>query len=229
MTTLAVLQPGYLPWLGFFDQMQRVDIFVYYDDVQFDKHGWRNRNRIKSPVGPQWLTVPVLSTGYHGQSILDTEIDGSKFWSKKHLNAIRQNYARAPYLKTYLPEIESTLNFCWRYLVDLDLALIEMMCHWLDIQTPTARSSTLGITGDRSMRLLELCRHFGANIYLSGDAAQDYLEVELFADHGVTVEWQRYQHPTYAQIHGDFVPYLSALDLVLNNGSASQHIIRRKH
>lgn len=226
MTTVAILQPGFLPWLGFFDQMLRCDVFVYYDDVQFDKHGWRNRNRIKAPSGPLWITIPVLHSGKQGQRIVDAEIDNNKGWGRKMIATIRQNYARAPHLARYLLELEQVLAGPWRFLADLDLAVADLMCRWFDIRRPVFRSSTLGIEGDKSGRLLSICRHFSATKYLSGNAAQDYLDVGLFQDAGIAVEWQNYHHPTYPQLHGEFVPYLSALDLVLNVGSNSIFILR---
>jgi hypothetical protein len=222
--TLVVLQPGYLPWLGFFDQMRRSDIFVFYDDVQFDKHGWRNRNRIKSPAGQHWLTVPVRREGL-GQRILEVEIDNRTAWARKHLGTIRQFYAGAPYLDRYWSELSALLQRRWELLVDLDIAVAELMCGWLGLRRPTARSSELKIGGERSQRLLNLCLHFGASRYLSGDAARNYLDVDLFARHGIEVEWQEYRHPVYKQQHGEFVPYLSALDLLLNCGDESAAIL----
>src|SRR2546428_2852818 len=103
--TVAILQPGYLPWIGFFDQMRRADVFVYYDDVQYDKHGWRNRNRIKTQTGPLWLTVPVHHSGLGQPSILQVEIDARVPWARKHLASIRQAYAAAPFLEQYLPPL----------------------------------------------------------------------------------------------------------------------------
>ncbi len=226
LTTVVILQPGFLPWLGFFDQMFRSDVFVYYDDVQFDKHGWRNRNRIKSPSGPAWVTIPVLHSSKHGQRIVDTEIDNQQNWSRKIMGAIRQNYARAPYAGDYLAELEGVLTKSWRFLVDVDLAVVEVMCRWLDFQRPMFRSSELGIEGDKSGRLLAICQHFSASKYLSGNAAEDYLDVGLFRAAGIALEWQNFTHPTYPQLHGDFIPYLSALDLVLNVGSNSNSVLR---
>jgi WbqC-like protein len=222
--TLVILQPGYLPWLGFFDQLRRSDIFVFYDDVQFDKQGWRNRNRIKSPAGPHWLTVPVRHERLD-QPILEVEIDNRQQWALKHTGAIRQFYARAPYLKRYLPELEALLQHPWERIVDLDINLVEQMCVWFGLHRQLERSSNLAIGGERSHRLLNLCLHFGATRYLTGDAAKDYLDVELFARHGVDVEWQAYRHPIYTQQHGEFVPYLSALDLLLNCGDESVAIL----
>ena len=216
--TLVVLQPGYLPWLGFFDQLHRADIFVYYDDVQYDTHGWRNRNRIKTQSGPVWLTVPVLHSGRGSPRILDVDIDNRRPWAKKHLESIRQAYARAPFLPQYLPALEELLHRRWEQLVELDMACVGLMADWFGLRRRVERSSTLGISGERSERLLAFCRHFGASTYVSGDAARAYLDVDLFAQHGIAVEWQDYQHPVYQQLHGDFVSHMSALDLLLNHG-----------
>lgn len=218
-TTVVVLQPGYLPWLGFFDQLNRADVFVYYDDVQYDKHGWRNRNRIKTQDGPLWLTVPVRHAGCGFPRILDVAIDCRTPWARKHLASIRQAYARAPFLARYLPELEELLERRWDLLVELDIASAGVMAQWFGLRRRIERSSLLGVAGDRSERLVNICRHLGASKYISGDAAQSYLDVGLFERHGIRVEWQRYVHPTYPQLHGEFVPYLSALDLLFNCGA----------
>jgi hypothetical protein len=225
MTTLVILQPGYLPWLGFFNQLIRSDVFVYYDDVQFDKHGWRNRNRIKSPNGPHWLTVPVLSKGKFGQTNIEVEIDNRQPWARKHIATIQQFYTKAPYTKVYLPELEEILCSGWSNLVELDLAVVELMCQWLRINKMKVRSSELGITGSQSERLIRICQHFGATNYLSGDSAMDYLDVDLFAANGISVEWQKFHHPTYQQQFGEFVPYLSALDMLLNIGEKGKGLL----
>ena len=217
-TTVVVLQPGYLPWLGFFDQLRRADVFVYYDDVQYDKHGWRNRNRIKTQNGPLWLTVPVRHAGPGFPRILDVEIDGRVPWARKHVASIRQAYARAPHLARYLPQLEELLERRWSRLVDLDVACTALMAEWFGLARRFERSSELGITGDKSGRLVSICRRFGASTYVSGEAARDYLDVSLFERCGIRVEWQQYVHPTYSQLHGEFVPFLSALDLILNCG-----------
>lgn len=222
--TVAVLQPGYLPWLGFFDQMRRSDVFIIYDDVQFDKHGWRNRNRVKSPNGPVWLTVPV-HLERSGQLISDICIDNRRAWARKHIGTIRQFYNRAPYLNCYLPILEELLNKRWERIVDLDMAIIEQFHCWLKLSSRVVLSSQLPIQGNRSERLLNVCLHFNAARYLSGNAAQDYLDVGSFEKNGIQVEWQNYSHPQYPQMHGEFVPYLSALDLLLNCGDDSINIL----
>jgi hypothetical protein len=219
---VVVLQPGYLPWLGFFDQVRRADVFIYYDDVQYDKHGWRNRNRVKTQDGAQWLTVPVRHSGGGGfPRIIDVEIDNRTPWARKHVATLRQAYARAPFLRQYLPELEDLLQRRWDRLVDLDLACAAMIAGWLGLRPRFERSSALHIGGERSARLVDICRRFGAATYVSGDAAEAYLDVDLFRRSGMAVEWQRYAHPTYPQLHGDFVPYLSAIDLLFNCGDES--------
>lgn len=223
--TVVVLQPGYLPWSGYFDQFRRADVFVYYDDVQYDTHGWRNRNRIKTAQGPLWLTVPVRHSGLGQPRIMDVEIDGRTRWARKHVASIRQAYAASPHLGAYMPALEELLMRPWERLVDLDIALAEQLAAWLGLSRRVERASQLGIGGGKSERLLNLCLYFGATTYLSGAAAQDYLDVPLFERHGIEVQWQRYAPPVYPQLHGEFVPYLSALDLLLNCGEQSLAVL----
>ena len=226
--TLVVLQPGYLPWLGFFDQMQRSSVFIYYDDVQFDKHGWRNRNRVKAPGGgPHWLTVPVLHSGRDWPAIHEIEIDNRTPWARKHVGTLKQFYRAAPHLHRYLPALEEMLERRWMLLVDLDLAVTKLICGWLGLERRTLRASELGIASRRSERLLALCQHVDAQRYLSGSAARDYLDTELFSRAGIEIEWQDYVHPVYPQLHGDFVPYLSIVDLLFNCGEESSAILGR--
>jgi len=205
--------------------MRRADVFVYYDDVQYDKHGWRNRNRVKSPKGPQWLTVPVRHHGLRQPSIIDVEIDSGAPWARKHIGTLKQFYAKAPFVRQYLPELEELLTRPWSRLVDLDIAVVALLAKWLGLSPAIYRSSEQGIAGEQSERLLRLCEHFGATRYLSGSAARDYLDVELFARRGVDVAWQDYRHPEYPQQYGAFVPYLSAIDLLLNCGEESRTIL----
>lgn len=218
MTTVAILQPGYLPWLGFFDQMRQADIFVYYDDVQFDKHGWRNRNRLKGMQGPVWITVPIIHKGKSRQLIKDVEIVASQRWATKHARSISQLYAKAPFCKTYLPPLSDVLSREWTHLVNLNYAVIDLMQGWFRIDTKTVCASTLGLDGNQTGRLVNICMHLGATEYLSGLAAKDYLDVAQFERVGIKVRWHEYAPPTYTQLHGNFVSHLSALDLVLNCG-----------
>ncbi|MBI3271487.1 MAG: WbqC family protein [Planctomycetes bacterium] len=224
--TLVVLQPSYLPWLGYFDQMARADHFVYYDDVQFDKHGWRNRNQVKGPGGAQWLTVPVLTKDKFGQRNDEIRINNDSPWGRKHAAALRQNYARAPFLKEVLPPLEEVLSRRWELLLDLVLASNEVLRRLLGLATPLARASALGIGGGQTERLVNLCRHFGATRYLSGSSARDYLDEERFRAAGIRLEYQDYRHPTYPQLHGEFVGHLSVVDLLMNCGRDGLGILR---
>jgi hypothetical protein len=223
--TVVILQPGYLPWLGFFDQLRHANVFVYYDDVQFDTHGWRNRNRIKTQTGPQWLTVPVRHSGLGLPRVMDVEIDARTPWARKHVATLKQAYARAPYVARYLPELEEVLERPWKRLVDLDLAVVEVVRGWLGLERRIELASRLGIEGQQSERLVRICRHFDARTYYSGAAARSYLDVDLFERHGIRVAWQDFTHPVYAQLHGTFVPYLSIVDLVFNCGAESMAVL----
>jgi hypothetical protein len=225
MTTLVVLQPGYLPWLGFFDQMNQADVFVYYDDVQFDKHGWRNRNRVKGPKGPVWLTIPVLHKGRSNQLINAVEVRNEQPWRAKHIRSIKELYAKAPFTKDYLDGLEDALSSPAGQLVDICYATTNYFRGILGIDTPTFLSSELGICGDRSQRLINLCKHFKADTYLSGNSAQSYLDTDAFTAAGIDVEWQNYQHPVYDQFHAPFVSHLSIIDLIMHMGPDSKRIL----
>lgn len=224
MTIAVVLQPGYLPWLGFFDQVRRADFFIYLDDVQFDKNGWRNRNRVKAPGGPVWLTVPVRAGGSPRLDAI--AIDSHQPWARKHVATLTQLYARAPFARRYLPELSDLLlGQTWDNLLELDLAVTARLLAWLGLERRILRASDLRVEGERSERLLNFCRRVGADHYLSGAAARSYLDVPLFEAAGITVEWQDYAHPVYPQMHGPFVPFLSTIDLILNCGDDSLAII----
>lgn len=227
MTTLVVLQPGYLPWLGYFDLMNKADVFIHYDDVQFDKHGWRNRNRVKGPNGTVWLTVPVLHSGRFGQSLIDVEIDNRQDWRRKHLLTLRQSYARASFVHTILLRLQEILQRPWLRLVDVDLAIIEWLATELGISPQFHRSSLLNVGGDRNHRLINFCRYFGASRYISGNAAREYIDLRLFTAAGIELIWHDYSHPTYPQQHNGFIPYLSVLDLLLNVGINSLEVLSR--
>ena len=225
---VVVQQPGYLPWNGFFDQLARCEQIVVYDDVGYDKNGWRNRNRIKTRDGVRWLTVPVLLGEHEGQpQIRDVRIDNRGPWARKHLETIRQSYSKTPYFEPLFGQLSEVLLRPWERLVDLDLAAIKLLRDALGIRTPMACSSALGIGGDRVGRLVSICQHFGADSYMSGNAAQDYLDEAQFAAAGIEVVWQDYTPPTYPQPHGEFVPYMSVLDLLFSCGPESLAILKK--
>jgi hypothetical protein len=223
---IAILQPGYLPWLGYFDQELSVDRFVIYDDVQYDRRGWRNRNRLKTLTGPGWLTVPVEQKGKYDQLIRDVKIDNDLPWKRKHLGAIKTFYKKAPCFDRLFPELESILSKDWEYLWELDLAVAGWLNGVIGVATPATLASELNATGHKSERLLDICVKLGATEYYSGAAARHYLDLGLFERAGIEVYFQEYEHPVYPQLHGDFVSHLSALDLVMIVGDEAQRVIR---
>lgn len=225
---VVVLQPGYLPWLGFFDQLYKSDIFVIYDDVQFDKGGWRNRNRIKTANGIAWLTVPVLTKNQEGQLIGDILINNKVNWARKHLSAIRQSYGKAPFFDPYFPLFEEILGKEWKHLIDLDMTFIYALAEKLELKRDIRFSSALNVPGKRTARLVDVCLKLGADIYLTGNAAANYLEASEFQEHGIEVQFHNYSHPTYHQLYGEFVPYLSVTDLIFNHGNESLEILTHK-
>ncbi len=224
--TCVVLQPGYLPWAGFFEQMHRADVFVYLDDVQFDKHGWRNRNRIKGPNGPQWVTVPVRAHGLGKPLINEVAIDHTRAnWGRKQLNALRAAYSPCAHFDWLFPELADVITRPWDLLVDLDLAATELLCRKLGLNRPIRRTAQMNVSGDRCGRLVDICRQLDCNTYYSGAAAADYLDHDLFASAGIAVEFQDYAPPTYPQRFPPFASHLSVVDLMFNCGPKSLEIL----
>ncbi|HPG37923.1 MAG TPA: WbqC family protein [bacterium] len=225
---VVILQPGYLPWCGFFEQMNWADIFVFYDDVQYTKNDWRNRNRVKGPNGPVWLTVPV--TAHHSDMILDVKMPDKNTWAVKHIKTIQNFYSKAPFFNDYFPDIAGLIAGVYPRLLDLNVALIEYLNHCLGIKTQLFFSSQLAVSGERTQKLVDICVKLGASEYLSGSAAQDYLNLDLFAQKQITVHFQEYHHPVYPQLYGTFIPYLSVIDLLFNCGQESlEYISGRKN
>ncbi len=223
---IGILQPGYLPWLGFFEQLFRSDVFVIYDDVQYDKEGWRNRNRIKTANGIQWLTVPVLLKASDSQKIVDVRIDNKTNWRKKHLSAITQNYSKAPFFRKYIGLFEDTYCRDWEYIVDIDMYFIHALAECLGMgHKKIVRSSALDIQGNRIERLIKICQRFGADTFYEGASGKNYIDEQDFLSKGVKVEFQNYQHSVYRQLYGDFIPNLSVIDLLFNCGAKSLGII----
>ncbi len=223
---IGILQPGYLPWLGFFEQMHRSDIFVLYDDVQYDKNGWRNRNKIKTFTGAQWLTVPVLIKFTEHTLIHEVRINNDVNWRKKHLLSIRQSYSRAPYYHRYSYIFEEAYEKDWEYLIDLDMYFINKLAEVIGIDPrKMVRSSTLGVTGARIERLINICKKFNADIFYEGASGKYYIGEDSFSKEGIKVIFQDYQHPTYDQLYGGFVPYLSVIDLLFNHGDKSLSVL----
>lgn len=224
---IAIAQPTYLPWLGYFDLIDQADCFVLLDHVQFEKQSWQQRNRIKGPAGLQWLTVPVAFRGRLGQSILDVSIREPQFW-KTHLRAIELSYRRSPHFDRYFPALSKILEEHADSLVDLNLHAIDWLCQLLGVSTKRVRSSEMGAEGKRSELLVNICRQLGADHYLSPLGSSVYLleEMNCFSAAAIAVRFQHYEHPEYRQLFPPFCQYASVLDLIFNEGERSLEIIR---
>jgi hypothetical protein len=225
MTTVAIHQPHYLPWLGYLAKWAAADVFVLLDTVQYEKNGWQNRNRIKTAAGPSWLTVPVHAR--LGTPIVDVTVDDIQPWRQRHLCAIEQAYAQAPHLERHRAALSHLYETPWTHLAPLAVTNAEWLARAVGVTTPAHLASKLGVTAsDPTGRLLALCAAVGADTYLAGRDGARYIDVTRFADAGIRVLYQAYTHPIYAQLHGDFVPNCSALDLLLTHGNDSLPILR---
>lgn len=217
----VILQPSYIPWRGFFDQIRQADLFVFYDDVQYDKHGWRNRNQIKTPNGKQWLTIPVSAKGAVTDHVAINEVPivWNKAWAKEHLKTLRQHYGRAPHFKQFEPLLEEFYERHDTLLADFTVDFTIALSRALHIEhTQFIRSSTLVVEGSRTDRLIEILKQVGADHYISGPSARDYIEEPKFTDAGIRLEYVRYDYPEYPQLFPPYDPAVSILDLLFMTG-----------
>ena len=224
---ISILQPSYLPWIGYFDQIEKVDRFIYLDDIQFTRRDWRNRNKIRTAKGWSWLTVPVIQKNLYTQTLLETQIDYSSNWKKKHLNSIFHNYKKTKFFDLYFPRIEAILIKDWDLLIDLCWELTESLKNWLGISTPTIRSSNLNINEKKDDKIVALCRKLEATHYLTGNLAKDYLNESKFLSYNIELEYHNYKHPIYLQKYSGFFPYMSIIDLLFNHGGKSLEILKQ--
>jgi hypothetical protein len=224
---IAISQPTYLPWIGYFDLIDQVDTFVFLDTVQFEKQSWQQRNRIKTPTGLQWLTVPVVFRGRFGQSIQAVELCKSDALTK-HLRGIELNYRRAPFFGECYPQLEVLLSDAPARLSDLNMGIIRWACDILGMKTQFVKASELPVTGTRTELLAGICMNQRAGEYLSPMGSYVYLLDERAAmeSKGIEILFQHYIHPEYRQMFGAFVPHACFLDLLFNEGPRSGEIIR---
>ena len=222
---VVVLQPSYLPWIGYFEQIARADQFVFLDNVQFTRRDWRNRNKIRTSGGWAWLTVPVEQKNRYMQLLKETRIDNTTNWNNKHRESIRLNYSRAPFFDDYYPFFESVYSKKWEFLLDLCYETTEYLKGVLNITTPTSKSSDLPVKGVKADRILSICREMRATHYLTGSLANNYLPKDEFDREEIELEYQEYDHPEYPQRYPGFVPNLSLIDLLFNIGDKSRAVI----
>ena len=217
----AIHQIQYWPGLRFFSKMRAADLFIYLDDVQFEKREFQNRNRIRTARGWQYLTAPVISKGRFSQKINEVELDNSAGWRAEHLRAIKLNYARAPFFNEHLPGLEALYARDYRLLSDLALSTMDFLKEGFGIKTPVKFSSELKVEEASSARLARLCAAAGAGEYLSGSGAKAYLDPGVFSFAGIKISWQDFAPRQYTQAFPGFEPDMSALDLLLNCGPAA--------
>jgi hypothetical protein len=221
---VAVHQPQYLPWIGYFDKMRRADVFCYLNDVQYKKNEWQNRNRIKTAQDWQWLTVPVRYR--FPEKINEVQINNTTQWSKKHLQALKTNYSRAPYFKAYISIFEDIFFKEWELISELNIHLIERLKDALQMQAKTTIiSSELTLREEPTDRLIDICKALGADTYLAGRGGAGYMDMARFEKNGLKVIMQEFKHPVYSQLFGDFQSHLSIVDLLFNCGPDSLKIM----
>lgn len=223
---MGLLQPAYLPWLGFFEQLLRDEVFVQYDDVQYTKKDWRSRNRIKTPQGPMWLTVPVVTSGRRFQLVHEAAIDNTKTWQREHVRTLELNYRKAPWFESTFEPIRAVIERPFELLIDLDEALVVETMRLLGVDRPLRRSTELGLTDpDQNGHVIECMKKVGKPILYNGAASREIIDLPRFRAEGLDVIFQNYRHPVYPQLWGEFVPYLSVVDLLMNCGPESLEII----
>jgi hypothetical protein len=228
MKVIAIIQPSFLPWLGYFEQMAYADVFVYFDDVQYTRKDWRNRNRLLSPQGAKYVSVPVVHTDRMDTRILSARVDHSRDWRREICEQIRNWYRRAPYLDVYLPKLSALLQVECPRLVDLIYPINRWLQQELAVDVPVHLSSDVpGKAEDRNQKILDICRHFEADVLYDGKAAENFIDQQFFGENGVRVVFQQYQPQPYPQQGGgDFVSHLSSLDTLLNCGPQAAQILR---
>lgn len=220
----AIIQSNYLPWKGYFDIIHDVDVFVFLEDVQYTHRDWRNRNKVKTPGGVKWLTVPVL--GGINQLIHEAKIDYSQDWREKHKQTIHHSYASAPYYDSYKLEIFEILSKKFNFLSELNIFSIKKISKILGIETKFFNSKDLHIDGIKDDKLINICQTIGADSYLSGPAARNYIENDKFSTAKIELCYKDYAgYPDYQQLWGNFESTVSIIDVIFNCGEKSPYYI----
>lgn len=223
---ISIIQSCYIPWRGFFDLIGRCDEYVIFDQAQYVKRHWASRNRIKTAAGIKWLTIPVVSKGRRGQTIDAVEIEHP--WAEKHWRTIELAYRRAPYFETMAPRVRGWYGRAAKetLLTEINVLFLREIAALLGLATRVVRDTAYPAQGAKTERLLAIIRAAGADTYLSGPSAKDYLDVPLLTGAGIAVEWMSYEgYPQYSQLHGEFESAVSVLDLLFNVGpDASRYL-----
>ncbi len=221
---VAIHQPQYLPWLGYLDKIDRADVFVILDTVQFKKNEWQNRNRIRTAQGCQWVTVPVLHR--FGQPINEVRINPSEDWAAKHVRTIEMHYARAPHREPFLEGLRAICRRPWERLSDLNVAVLTWLLEAYGITTPLRMASEMTLRDEPTDRLIDICRTVGGTGYLAGAGAAGYMDMPRFEASGIGLEVQDFHHPVYPQCYEPFMPGMAAIDLLFACGGEALRILR---
>ena len=222
---VGIIQPNYIPWRGYFDFIDDVDIFIFYDDVEYSKGDWRNRNRIKTPRGTEWITVPV-KYNCSKQLICETSIDSLKKWNSKHAKMLQANYGKAAFFELYIKEFIDLLEGRYRSISELNTTVCKWIMGILNIGTQVKMSYELSPVGNKTERLIDILKKVHATTYLSGPVAQEYLEHNLFISNGIHLEYKSYDYLPYPQMWGDFIGEVTVLDLLFNVGPDARHYLK---
>ena len=221
---VGIIQSNFLPWRGYFDFIREVDLFIIHDDLQYTKGDWRNRNKIKTSRGLEWITVPVNYKNTN-QIIEEITVDYSTRWAQKILNRIREAYRQSPYFETYFTQLSGLLTEPAASISDLNLSLIHWACGHLKIDTPIRFSREFHPQGTKTERLLGILKQVDATVYLSGPAAQAYLIPELLENEGIQLEYKKYNYPEYPQLYPPFEPHVSIIDLLFMRGENARYYL----
>jgi hypothetical protein len=219
---VAIHQPNYIPWLGYFYKIYKSDVFVFLDDVQFTKNSFQNRNRIKTSQGFTWLTEPVLTKGRFGQLTNQVRFNNDIPWKKKHIKTLEQEYRSAKYFDEYFPKLQNVYfkEESKEYtLVEFNIKLIKFICEELGLNRRCEISSELKVVGKSTERLVNICRHLGGDAYLSGSGGNNYQDEAAFKDAEIELVYSDFCCPIYHQLWGEFVPNLSIFDYLFNCGN----------
>lgn len=224
MKKIAILQSNYIPWKGYFDIINYVDEFIIYDEAQYTRRDWRNRNLIKSRYGLKWLTIPVEVKGKYNQTIRETKI-ADRSWAEKHWESIRHNYHEADYFDEYKLQFESTYKKATEldFLSEVNLLFIDFINRILHIKTKISQSTQYHLKGNRNEKIISICEQSGASSYVTGPAARQYINEDLFKKNGIELEYFSYDnYPEYNQLHGSFLHKVSVIDLIFNTGGKAK-------
>jgi hypothetical protein len=225
MKKIAILQSNYIPWKGVFDMINQVDSFVFFEDVDFTKRDWRTRNKIKTPNGIIWLTIPVKKS-HRGAKIYEIEIANETDWQDKHFQTITHCYKKSPYFKKYSFLLESIYKEqTWNKLSDFNIYVTKLISANLGIKTEFINSKDLDTKGVKDDKIIEICQKLNANYYISGPSAKDYIDNNKFKNQNIKLAYIKYDYPEYKQLYGEFNHNVSILDVIFNCGENAKEYI----